>query len=812
MRGLGRLGLGLLGLGFALGLGGCDRDAIPTDSDQTGATGRVESIPGDGERDVALGRWLMLRFPDRIRLSNVDGIRLDCEGVRHPVDVFRASGGRVVLRPERPLPPAADCAIRWRVGDRSGSIAFGSRAPEPHEPPVPDLHVIYERRNPEELAPVPDDFWTRSDPTTATGRRLELPRGGEGDLARMIDGLRPELEGLDGWSPIAPIVLPLSGAVAADSLPRSVAESLDATSTIALVDVDPASPERGRRWPFEVVLRHDRTSVGVESHSMWLLPALPLRPGGRYAVLARRGVTSPEGRSMAAPPLLRGVLHGGGRRLGRLETALRGQLAPALSVAREELAIPWSEDELVFAMIFSVRSLDDLSRDPIAMRADVAAMEGDRIQLDSIERSDDPSRPLAAIVRGRFRSPLWRSPGEVTLARDETGRPRPVATQAIAFSLALPRSAGRRPAPLLMYQHGNPGRAEDEIGAPTQDPFLEAGFAIAGFTDVWNRDPALVGMDPSIAIMAQMLALTTSIRRDARVPDDWIHILGEQLAFVAALRELDSLDVLPFGAPDGRSEIDPEAPLVYEGISQGAIHGQALLAYAPEIRAASLVSGGGRLAELLLHQAADSLLETLPIVFGDLRPVDLWALISLFQVAFDRQDAHLHALGVRPAPSPLRPPSSRPGSPERGPSVLLIAGRGDRFVPNRASRSLAWVLGPLPWLHGPEEPVLGLPRASPPLRGNLADGSTGAYVEFVAPGSGAVPTPGCVRSLALLPDSLLREGHFCAQLAPESIALRVAFLRSARTRAPPVVLDPWTAGPAPIGAGSRESARRPPSP
>jgi len=758
----------------------------------------LEARPVDGARDVPIGIWPVLGFSPHMPPERVSGVRLACLDETLPVRPFPIGEGRIALRPETRLPAAAACTIRWRVDGRRGSLAFVTRDARGPEPAPSRLQVLYRRHSPEGLAPVPDDFWTVADPETRTGRRLALPFAGGGDLGRMIDGLRSELEGLDGWSPIAPIVLPLSGAVAEDSVPWTVDDSLDPTATIALVDVDPGSPERGRRWPFELVLRHDRSPVGLESHSLWLLPALPLRPGGRYAVLIRDGVTGPDGRAMVAPLLLRGALRAGDRRLGGLTDAVRDVVSPAVSAAREALAIPWSEDELVFAMVFTVRSLDGLSRDPLAMRADVAAMTGPRLRLDSVEPARDPDRPLAAIVRGAFRAPRWRPVGEVAFSRDEQGRPQPIGTQEIAFSLALPRHARRHPAPLLMYQHGNPGRAEDEIGAPIQDAFLSAGFAVAGFTDVWNRDPVLLGMEPRAAILAQMLSLTASIRLDGRVPDDWIAILGEQLAFIAALRELGDLDVLPVAAPDGRPDLDLRAPLVYEGISQGAIHGQALLAYAPEIRAASLVAGGARLTELLLHQAADSLVETLPIIFGDLRPVDLWAIVSLFQVAFDRQDAHLHALRVRSPDSHPPDAKSSPSSATAttkaaattGPSVLLIAGRGDRFVPNRASRSLAWVLGPLPWLNGPPTRGIGLPPASAPLRGNLADGATGAYVELVPAAGGEAPTPGCVGDPTALLDDLMREGHFCAQLAPESIEQRVAFLRSAVRQAPPVVIDP----------------------
>jgi hypothetical protein len=307
---------------------------------------------------------------------------------------------------------------------------------------------------------------------------------------------------------------------------------------------------------------------------------------------------------------------------------------------------------------------------------------------------------------------------------------------------------------------------------------------VVGFTDLWNRGKPQGGADRRQVVVRQVAALADSVRRKGIVPDDWLVTLGEQLALVEALPELAALDVLPAAAPDGRPEIDATRPLVYEGISQGAIHGQALVAYSDRIRAASLVAGGARLTELALHQAATSMVKALPFLFGDFRPLDLWVTLALFQTAIDRQDAHLHALRLHAGPVGLAGVSARP-------SLLLTAGFDDAYIPTRASRSLAWVLGPLPWLEAKEAGGLALPRAVAPLRGNLADGTTGAYVEIVPYGSTLPSAPGCRPEALPLPEEVLREGHFCAQLAEESIRRRVQFLRSAVDAAPPTVIDPF---------------------
>ena len=790
----------LLGLAVFLALVGSEActdagDREPVDAERSAAAARVESVPGDGAGAVPIGAWPELRVVPASESAAVVEIVLECEGETLPVRVHRLTPGRIVVQPEERLPAQRECRLAWsRAGVRE-AIAFTTfRA---SAAPGRALQIVYHRSNPGEVAPIPDDFWTVFDAQSATGLRLALPVALRSDLRAVIEGLRPELSRADGWSPIGPIVLPISDRIDPDSIPRTVAESLDPASTIALVDIDPASPGRGERWPFEAVLRRDRSSIGLEDHALWILPARPLRPRGRYAVLIRRGVASDLGRAMVEPGQLRSILaRSTGARTG-VSVLLAEQLAPALEASDTALAIPWTRDDLVFALSFTVRSLGEIDRDPLALLAGVRAMVGPRIAIERVEAVRDPARPLAALVYGRFSTPVWRERRGRAVVRDEDGLPRIVGHQALRFVLALPRRARETPAPLLIYQHGNPGSANEEIGARRQDPFIEAGFAIVGFTDLWNRSGVLGRLDRRQIVLRQVSALADSVRRHGVVPDDWLVTLGEQLALVEAMPELAAtLDVLPLAAPDGRPELDASLPIVYEGISQGAIHGQALVAYSDRIRAASLVGGGARLSELALHQAASSMVRALPFLFGDFRPIDLWVTLALFQTAIDRQDPHLHALRLhredratgldRPSGAGKRPVS---------PSILITAGRGDAYIPNRASRSLAYAMGPLPWIDSPEEGALLLPRATAPLRGNLSDGSTGAYVELVPYGSSLPASPGCLPEALPLPEDVLREGHFCAQLADESVRRRVHFLRSAVDDAPPTVIDPFAIEP-----------------
>jgi len=104
-------------------------------------------------------------------------------------------------------------------------------------------------------------------------------------------------------------------------------------------------------------------------------------------------------------------------------------------------------------------------------------------------------------------------------------------------------------------------------------------------------------------------------------------------------------------------------------------------------------------------------------------------------------------------------------------SILVFEGIGDSFIPNNATRSLAWTLGPIPHLAPVVVPVSYLPVADGPLQGNVNAETSAAFVQFAPSGiPGIPPSPGCI---------FQEEGHYCAQTAPEARELRASFYRSA---------------------------------
>ena len=104
-------------------------------------------------------------------------------------------------------------------------------------------------------------------------------------------------------------------------------------------------------------------------------------------------------------------------------------------------------------------------------------------------------------------------------------------------------------------------------------------------------------------------------------------------------------------------------------------------------------------------------------------------------------------------------------------------------MPNNSTRSLAWLLGPIPHLEPVQQAVPFLTPVAGPIRTNVDDATTSAFVQYVPAGvPGIPPTPGCVGQT---------NGHFCAQSAAESELQRRVFFQSALADPVPVIVNPF---------------------
>lgn len=640
---------------------------------------------------------------------------------------------------------------------------------------MPGSPVIpYDRTDPLEVTPFPDDNSLQPDSTMPTGYRVSLtapPR--EPDVQVLYLALINETWWLDGFSPVGGFVIELDAAPDTGTLPLTPHESLEPSATVRLFDLTPGSATFGKRVPFDLTPISRRLPGQAMNHSLVAYPSIPLDSRGRYAMVVTRDLLTNDGRPYEPSPFMTEVL--GPEQPGEAPEVAkaRGLLADGvLDVLADESIVspPILPDEMALVFRVTVRSTEDIRRTPLSMKEQVAALPAPGHAVDSVYPGPGM---VAATVRGTWEAPNWRE-NTYFIARDPNGDPRITGTLSVPFVLALPEAAEDGPVPIVMFQHGSPGTAE---GAEWEaySSLAEAGFAVIGMTDTLNRELGTDGDYQSRVIFETLITKW-------QPPDYAMQTYGDQMMFLRFIETLGSLDIVPYPNGDGVPDLDLDAPLGYVGISMGSVHGGAFLAYAPEIKAAALVVGAQRQGEQYFNGGA--FIDNFPPELGELipnaTPFDYWVGLSIFQMRFDHQDQHNHARHL------YREPLEVAGTTRKA-SVLVLEGLNDFDVPNNATRSLAWTVGPIPHLEPIWDPSPILESTTGAVTGNIDAQTTAAFYQYVPAGvPGILPTPSCANET---------NGHYCAQDAEEALLQRRLFLRSSVENAVPTITDPLSVAP-----------------
>jgi hypothetical protein len=772
------------------------------------------SRPAANATNVARTTWIELDFTAPV--PDFVPFRLSCDGgaTFRPLTMHHVTPEKIVLNPAGELPAGQNCNVGWKTTSGPAALAFATA------PAGAAVRVLHDRTDATRTSPIPDDFYLTSDPTTVTGNRLNYPVPNRtADVVNVFNALLAEANQIDGWSPVAHFVVEISSPLDAATLPKTPQESLNPLSTVALLDVDPASPTFGDRIPFKLQVRNnDTTTQNRTSHTFLLFPGIPLEPEGRYGVVVTRRVLATPGQPLLPSPFFAAALAppvgGENAAIARTRTLAQEVLDVAGS---SELAVPIPADDVAYAARISIRSTDEIQDAVQVMKRHILAEPPPAVTIDpnnpqSVVTDSNPF--VAAYVRGVWDAPEWRGEGGTSIVRDAEGNPVRTGSKPVCFRLTLPTAALNGPVPIVMYQHGNPGESETEVRNSARNFFAQAGYAVMGFTDILNREVSTPSQEAGVncinyenptgtdngRVTAQVFTIVGGLLNDQKIADHWHQTLGEQLAFVRAIQGLDELDLLPLGNPDGVPDIDTSR-ILYHGISEGGNNGQAFVPYAPEVTAAALMVGGARLMEVLVHQQAAVFLTALPNLFPQMRPADIWTAASLFQSDFDRQDKHNHgrfAFRER-AEVPLYcddlescldadwcdDPSH---CTDRKPSTLLVEGLNDSLVPNSSTESAAWQYGPIPHLAPVQRAVPFLDVVADEVVANVDAETTAAFYQYVPVGiPGIPPTPGCT----VLDPVRANEGHYCAQSAVESRAQRLIFFGTAvdPSRAAPTIVN-----------------------
>lgn len=505
------------------------------------------------------------------------------------------------------------------------------------------------------------DFWAVPLPS-------ELRRQDDGsyDLERW-PGPRPTLIKMwletidsrlvDGWGVNAGAFFTLSGALDPASLPTA-ATTLTSESAIQLIDIDPDSPEYGRRFPVD---------------SSFTADAITFRPASLLAVTPVQGFPRRE-LTLYAVVLLDGLKDAAGKPLGR---------SRPFHDALEQLP---SADPKVRAALAPLRSYLDTSRfnrakvvggtvfrtiDPAAALKKLAAwVETLPPPVLEVPWTRQEEFPDFVLYTARYRVPQVQPgarPGKGRIAWSADGQtPVQQGTQSVRLSLAVPKSAAPATGfPLTLYFHGSGGEYREIMDrgprAPApRDQQIDPPLGSGPSTYLARRGLATLGFDFPLHGDRDTPPDTTGLRLydifgDVDSTIDNMSVGAMEAVYLTRL--LPALELpLPAG---GTARVNMEK-LSAMGHSMGSTIGIPVATVDPRIKGYVFSGAGGQLIEVASETTYPvNLRTTIELLIGFKEGEVLertHPLLHAFQSLWDSTDPSAKARHVAREPYPGQQP------------------------------------------------------------------------------------------------------------------------------------------------------------
>lgn len=562
----------------------------------------------------------------------------------------------------------------------------------------------------------------------------------------------------DGFSPAAAIYLRFTGPIDESALPADPPATLATDAPVQIVNVDPASPERGKRALATIKLR---TEEGVywQPNTLAVMPMLgrPLRPKTRYACVVTRRVGA------VPAPELEEVL--GFREATPATEKVRGLYAPAVT---ELAAAGIAAADIAHLAVFTT---NDPTEETFAVADDVKA----NVPVPQVKSwTQKETNATLDVYEGIYGpSPNYQA-GEIPFRKPENGgsflfengKPKVQGTFDPRFALAVPNAAACPPPaggyPIVLYEHGTGGDYRSFVDDGTAASLAQQCLASMGVDQIFHgtRPGAPPENDPNAESVIQLLFFNLDNAYAARTNNR-----QSAIDVVQRLRLFtDAQTKVPAASSRTGADIAFDATRVlFFGHSQGGLNGPLFLAATDKVRGA-VFSGAGSIISLALIEKT--------------KPVDIPRFVRLLLGLSDERGAELDvfhpammlAQSIVDAVDPIHygrfiTSEPRAGFPPK--SVVMTEGvasdgSGDTYSPPRGIEALSLSIG-LPRIAPGTKPMqesqwAGLRDVTLPTSGNLAGGrATGGLAQY-APPAGS-------------------DGHFVVFRVPAARALTSKFLK-----------------------------------
>jgi hypothetical protein len=594
------------------------------------------------------------------------------------------------------------------------------------------------------LLPWPNDYFTRADPSTPTGRRVALdleamPRNKHGVPIDPSDFNRA-----DGFSPGQTIVVKVPGLDTPEALRRTgavpdtdLARTYDRHQPVVVIDT-----RTGRRHLIWAELDSNASTPGATA--LLIHPGVNFKEGHRY-IVALRDLRDASGHLLHAGTAFRRYrdrIHTSDQQFEQRRPHMEGifRTLRRAGIPRYNLYLAWD---------FTVASAHSLASRALSIRDDAFAQLGDRnlkdlkvqghappYTIDSVTDFTPAEQPnVARRVEGHVTVPCYLNkvgcpPGSrFQLGPDGLPERIPGNTYQAHFICNIPRSASptARARPSL-YGHGLFGDA----GEVRADNVEQLG----------NENNVIVCAADWIGMADEDVGNAITVLQDlSRFPSLADRLQQGYLDFMYIGRLLihpDGFAANPAFQVNGKSVLDTRR-LFYYGNSQGGIAGGALTALEPDLNRSVLYVGAMNYS-LLLQRSVD--FDDYALVLYPYYPdeLDRSLILSMIQMLWDRGDPDGYAWHMTSDPYPNTPRHT----------VLQLLSFGDHQVANIATEVEARTIGSRirrpavdPGRHADKQPYYGIPTIHHfPYRGN------GLVVWDIGPlrppGCGAPGAPECL--------------------------------------------------------------------
>ena len=592
--------------------------------------------------------------------------------------------------------------------------------------------------------PFPNDIYRSSE-----GLRLAGIPNQIGVLAELISEIESSTT---GFGTTSGFYISFSKDIDEGLLPTDGGESLRDDSSLILVDIDPDSTERGRRWP--IYWRYQSEETGyLPKHtlSVRLLEGIALRPNTTYALIVSERLASAsettrvilgDERPMSAPLDEAWTLYAP---LRDWLSSLEGVGVPSIAVA----SVFTTQDPV--SELFKLRDFVHSLPAPTARDLESLGIQSGIVNYE--------------ILIGRYTAPRFQE-GEIPYKNSgggivfENDEPVIQGEEDLRFSLSIPE--GEMPEggwPLVLYAHGTGGNYQSFYRGEISLSLAKKGLAVISIDQIHHgeRDGGVCDTGDYSQCVSLLFFnfLVPKAGRD--------NVRQSAIDYVSLLRMVQGLEI-----PAERSEFGQTArfnpnKMMFMGHSQGGLNGSLFMAIEPQVLG-GILSGAGSNIAISLEQKTkpfdvNQLLKLALSVPLD-QSLDRWhPALALLQTFIEPGDCSNFA----------RFWFHDPPEGYQAKSILMTIGMRDEYTPPDTNFALA-VAGRVPLVEPISQPIpalefLGINSAGiPPISANVGEGTATAGLTQYE-----------------------REGHFIIFDLPSAKERYAKFLKELSERPPPKI-------------------------